>query len=253
MKTAAIIQARSTSTRFPGKVLTKFTLPSGSQITNLDLLTYRLKRVNNLDDIIIAIPVQDLPLINYCTLHGFQYYEGHPTNVRERVIKCAKENDVDIIVDITADCPFVDPNHVHDLICVMKYSNSIIYASNIEPRTWPDGFDVQVYRTRSLIWGNEKQSYEIAPNVGYHLLCMVKLFHSELSSIVMFNLSSPNVLTFPEMRLTLDTPEDAKVLDHVLHALGPKASAIEIILYMIRHPEIREINKHIKPKDPSEG
>jgi spore coat polysaccharide biosynthesis protein SpsF len=254
MKAIAIIQARSTSTRFPGKVLAELY----KDVTVLDVLIARLRLCANLDEItfkctnnkgvIIAIPNNDCDLYERCYENEIPYFKGSKNNVMERVLNCAEEYGADIIVDITADCPFVDTYHVDALISMVK-EGYYDYASNIDPRTWPDGFDVQVYKTKLL-----RKIYEYNPNAphcGWQILNNKQMLL--MNNIRFFNLHAPQQLTFPEMRLTLDTKEDLAVLREVYEGVKWDASAIEIINFMRQNPELQKINSHCKPKNPSEG
>ena len=245
MKTATIIQARSTSTRFPGKVLAHL---GNRNIKTLDLLTQRL---SPFIQTIIAIPEGDQSLIDYCKDNGrLHYYEGDPINVRKRVLDAAHHYRIDTIIDITADCPLIDPYHVKILRELVE-SGSYHYASNVFPRSWPDGFDVQVYSTRLL-----QKAHNIiphAPHCGWQIMNLYKqneLFHRDFK---WFNYPAPPQMKCPKMRLTLDTPEDAIVIGNVIDNLTIGANAIKIINYMQQHPEIQAINKNIRTKHPSEG
>ena len=125
-KVAAIIQARLASSRFPKKILTPLAGPSA-----LHQLITRLRAARLLNDIIVAIPDNEPSLEAYCRLSTVSYAKGSPDNVCERVLKAAAEHGVVTVVDITADCPLVDPYHVDALICM---SASYDYCSNIDPR-----------------------------------------------------------------------------------------------------------------------
>jgi spore coat polysaccharide biosynthesis protein SpsF (cytidylyltransferase family) len=240
-KVAAIIQARLASSRFPKKVLTNLGGHSA-----LHQLVLRLKAARKLDDIIIAIPDNEENLAAWCRLTGMTYTKGSPDNVCERVIKAAIDHGVTTIVDITADCPLVDPYHVDALVTM---SRTYDYCSNIDPRSWPDGFDIQVYGAE-LLERVHSQDPE-APHTGWQILNLI--YKAELVGVNCFNLPAPPQLECPEMRLTLDTPQDARVLGKVFDDLGTYPSAIEIINYITEHPEVRAMNESIRPKRPEEG
>ncbi len=230
------------STRFPGKAL--------ARLGNCRALTHLLSRLDmtkHVDIIRLAVPVQDRELIDHCKQNDILYFEGDPENVRRRVLGCAIWNNADIIVDITGDCPLVDPHHVDELITMVR-DYDYEYASNIDPRSWPDGFDVQVYHTSTLQVVHDM--YPEAPHVGWQILNLI--YRGEIC-LDTFNLPAPPQLAFPEMRLTLDTPEDAEVLSQVFRDLGTYPSAIEVVAYMLKHPKLQEINRDVRTKTPEEG
>ena len=112
-KIAAIIQARMTSTRLPGKVL--------MDIERKPMLWHvinRLKFSKKLNDIILAIPdtrENDI-LEKFAKDNKVKYFKGSEEDVLLRYYESAKEFQVDVIVRITSDCPLIDPEVVIELL-----------------------------------------------------------------------------------------------------------------------------------------
>lgn len=109
-----------------------------------------------------------------------------------------------IIVDVTSDCPFVDPRHIDALV------NSIVrhgvdYASNIEPRSWPDGLDVQAYKMASLLRLGESD-WAIREHSGWNFT------KAPWRQFMKQKLEAPPRWHRPTWRLTLDTAADLVVL-----------------------------------------
>ena len=126
MTTSAIIEARMTSSRLPGKVLKKVLGKS-----MLKYLIERLKLVDSLDNIIIATTKNsaDDVIEKFSIKESIKNFRGSENNVLERVLCAARENKVDTIVKITADCPIIDPNIVEFCIRMFK-KNNIDFLSN---------------------------------------------------------------------------------------------------------------------------
>ncbi len=141
MKTVAIVQARTTSKRLPGKVLK----PLGDKTVLGNVIT-RLQRCKNLDNIIVACPYGDADIVQEAIRYGAQYFTGSEDDVLERYYKCAKFYGIDRIVRITADCPYIMPDIVDKLIQESKLS----YGSNVINRTYPKGLDCEVFDYEEL-------------------------------------------------------------------------------------------------------
>lgn len=137
----AIIQARMGSTRLPGKVLKKVL---GK--TLLEHLVLRVKRAHKLDKIIVATTTEkeDGSIEKLAKSLGVSVYRGSVNDVLDRYYQAAKEVNAQTIVRLTGDCPLMDPKVIDR--CVDFYKrNSFDYVSNINPPTFPDGMDVEVF------------------------------------------------------------------------------------------------------------
>lgn len=255
MKIAVIIQCRMESTRLWGKILLPIYYHNASNLSILEAMLHRLKYIEIVDDIILAMP--DSPysnLIQYNTLSfkpKIKYYRGSMDDVLSRTLNAAIENDTDIIVDVTSDCPLVDPTHIKHMVNkLIKYKFD--YISNIDPRMWPDGCDIQVYK-RETLEKVEKitEKKEHRQHSGWNILQNPNGFN--ISSM-----KAPEKYTYPELALTLDTPEDYLLLTMIYKhftMIGKdlRTPIEEIIDYVLTSEQILNINKNIKRKIPGKG
>ena len=149
MKTVAIVQARMGSSRLHGKVLKKL---GNSSV--LDFLIYRLSKSSSIDDIVIATSTNDVDqeICDHFQGTNINVFRGSEEDVLSRYVDAAKKYKADIIVRITGDCPFVDPDLVDDCVNKIKGTN-IDYVSNCNKVTnpLPDGFDVEVFTMKSFL------------------------------------------------------------------------------------------------------
>lgn len=249
MKVVCIIQARMNSTRLPGKVL----LPVTPHINILKYMVDRIERANNIDQIVIATTASSFLIHSFCDENSIDYFIGSENNVMSRVISCANKYKADIIVDLTSDCPFVDPKHIDHLVdMLLDDDNGFRYASNIDPRSWPDGFDIQCYYTHLLDFVYPSVEKKYLQHTGWNILNSYIPWRHHWK----YNLLAPDECNFPKMRLTLDYNEDYKTIVNIIKAMSDEEnyglqSAEEIIQFALSHPELIE-NKHLESKEPGE-
>jgi len=191
MKIAAIVQARINSSRLPGKSL----MSLGSK-TVLAHVIDRLSICKELDGVIVATPDNDI--IKEAVNNGAQYYKGDELDVLARYYYCAKFFGVDRIVRITADCPFIMPDLIDKLVLQSKYHD---YGSNIVKRTYPKGFDCEVFSFEDLerAFFNAEDPYEREHVTPFMKRCSV-------------NYSLTDDEDYSDRRITLDTKQDYEEL-----------------------------------------
>ena len=134
MNTVAIIQARISSTRLPGKVLKKI---EGKTI--LEHVINRVKTAKKLDDVIVATTVkkEDLEIVKLCANLGISVFCGSEDDVLDRYYQSARLFKAEHIVRITSDCPLIDPQVV-DKVIELYFQKKADYASNTIIETFPD-------------------------------------------------------------------------------------------------------------------
>lgn len=142
----AILQARISSSRLPGKVL--------KEVDGKPILSYeidRIKQAKKIDKLVLATSVntEDDPLEQLAISCGIECYRGDLHNVLKRYYDCAVHYQADTIVRLTGDCPIIDPTIIDEVITLYEKEKAD-YASNTLRRTYPDGLDVEVFRFEAL-------------------------------------------------------------------------------------------------------
>lgn len=206
--TLAIIQARMGSSRLPGKAM----LPLGGEPA-LSRVIERVEQAVDRSNIVVATTThrRERPILDLCYILNVRCFRGSEDDVLGRVYRAALLHTKDInsvIVDITADCPLVDPHHIIKLVQWVR--DDCNYASNIMPRTWPDGFDVQVY-TRGLLQKLYIHKDSIREHTGWNAMQLLM----KKPGFKHKHLNAPPSYNHPEWRLTLDTEQDYKTLQHI--------------------------------------
>lgn len=138
-RVVAIIQARCGSTRLPGKVMSKL---AGKPV--VWHIIERVKRVKNIDDIVVATTVsrKDDRLIDYLKRIGVRYFRGSEKNVLDRFIKAAKRFDADIVVRICADSPLIEPTEIKKMITRLLKENADYVLVRPRVKCIHEGFEV---------------------------------------------------------------------------------------------------------------
>lgn len=240
----ATIEARMTSTRLPGKVMMKCL---GK--TMLAHMVERVKGAVSLDDIVVATTVNatDDVIVEEAGRLGVKYYRGSEDNVMSRVLEAAQFHQGDIIVELTGDCPLLDPALI-ELAVARYFACEVDYLSNLDDEQFerglahPLGFAVQVFSAAILA---DAYSRTDDPLDLEHV--SRPLYRTPDRYSVKY-LSAPENQRGPHMSVTLDTREDFRVICAVLEALypqNPQFTIEDVVAFLSAHPEIRRINQAI--------
>ena len=226
------------SSRLPGKVL----LPAGGK-TMLEHLIQRLRRAKSVQEVVLATTThaQDDILVQSAQSLGIASFRGSEQDVMARVIGAARSVRGDVVVEITGDCPLIDPEIVEQAIRTFV-ANRSIYVSNSHVRSYPDGMDVQVYPLAAL----EKSSSMTTDPLDREHVTLHMRNHPELFPPL--HLVAPPECHWPELGLTLDEPEDYQLLKRVLehfHPDHPQFSCLDVIRLLRAHPEWTQINRGV--------
>jgi len=183
--------------------------------------------------------------VELCRQRGWPVHCGSEDDVLGRTLEAASAYSPRVIVDVTSDCPFADPRHIN-LLVSMILRNGVDYASNIEPRTWPDGLDVQVYKMKSLIRIAES-NWAIREHSGWNITQAPKGWFSRAGH------NAVGVSNKPHWRLTLDTAADLKVLracyDHYVRFYSTDFQAGALVHFLNTHRELLT-NSEVKSTTP---
>ena len=238
MNIVAIIEARMTSSRLPGKVL----LPvCGKPI--LSYLIERLKLVKSINEIVLATtinPTDDI-LVEFAQNLGIACFRGSENDVMQRVLDASKNSNADVIVEITGDCPIIDPSIIEQSIQIFLH-NDTDYVSNASVRSYPDGMDTQVYWAKVL-----QKSFEMTDDRLDHEHVTLHIRNNpQLFSLI--HLIAPPELNWPELGLTLDEKSDyillKKLIAHFEEGMYP-FSCLEAVNFLKANPELLTINSEV--------
>lgn len=240
-KIVATIEARMTSSRLPGKVLMDF---CGKP--DLQHIIERLRRSKYVDEVVVATTVnkEDDPVIELCNTLDCRYFRGSEEDVLQRVLDAAKSVNADILVEITGDCPVIDWRHV-DFLVEQFFKGNYDYAANILERTFPRGFDTQVYPVKVL----EKVNELTKDPTDHEHVSLYIYRHPEIFKL--YNWVAPKEVYHPEFEITLDTREDYELIKTIYEELyeeKPDFSCEDVVSLLLEKPQLLDIVKDIQRK-----
>lgn len=237
-KTIVIIQARMGSSRLPGKIM----LPLGDTLV-LEYVVERCRKIIDVDHVIVATSVlqQDDKIEEWCNEHGVACFRGSEDDVLSRYYECAKTYRPDYVIRVTSDCPFVDYHLASDVIKQMLTEPADIVLVN---GNLPRGLVVEMISFPTL---EKIHKIGLEPRHREHVTYYAYEYPGQFTATTYEVAES---IQHPELRITLDTEEDYRLCQEVArHFRGNKlVSSTDVVAYLLKHPEISNINAHIQQK-----
>jgi spore coat polysaccharide biosynthesis protein SpsF (cytidylyltransferase family) len=236
MKVIAVVQARMSSKRLPGKVL----LEAAGQPLILHLFE-RVQRSPGIDSVWLATSEEDSDDILSDTVEsrGFQVFRGSLDHVLSRYWNIAKNTRADVIVRLTGDCPLHDPAIIGEVLAhfTRNWKDSD-YVSNVSPPTYPDGLDTEVFTFEALdrAYRNATETMDIE-----HVTPYIRRTALEIGRVK--NHYGP--ADFSHLRWTLDENEDFELIRQVFEDLYPAKGDfgwLDVLAWQTREPKRLEIN-----------
>jgi spore coat polysaccharide biosynthesis protein SpsF len=235
MRTVAIIEARMGSTRLPGKVM----MDLGGE-PMLSRMIDRVRRCRNLDDVLVATTTSpgDDPIVDMAVAKGVGYCRGSEEDVLGRVLDTADRYGVDVIVELTADCPLIDPRIIDETVAAF-HDRQPDFCWN---PNHPVGMSTRVFRRGGLsLVGMLTDD----PTDREHVSCYFWTHPGEFEIVTV----QADPIHQDEIELTVDTQDDLDLIRMIfseLYSRSPHFGLPEILLLLHQHPELREINRHVR-------
>ena len=241
-RVVAIIQARMSSTRLPGKVL----LDLGGQPV-LERMIERVKQAKTVSETVVATTTDssDDPIVTLCEQLGIPVFRGSLPDVLDRYYQCARQFGADIIVRLTGDCPLIDPVLIDQVIDELLKQGADFSCNRLPPpytRSYPIGLDVEACTFAALetAWLAAKDKHDREHVMPYLYEVPGRFKVTQLQ----------NEVDYGAMRWTLDTPEDLALLKEVIRRLGGRNDFTweEVLELFLKDPEMAKINQSVKHK-----
>jgi spore coat polysaccharide biosynthesis protein SpsF len=243
VRTVAIVQARTSSTRLPRKVLLDI---AGRPM--LDWVVSRAGRARLLDEVMVATTErpEDDAIVALCRTLSVRCFRGSEDDVLDRYYHAALESSADIVVRITSDCPLIDPGEM-DRVLESFRREQPSYASNSLLPGFLRGLDTEAMTMAALTqaWREARAPYQRV-HVTPFLYQNPQLFRL---LAVRFDRD------FGAYRWTVDTPEDLQLIRTLVERFGAddRLSWQGILEVFSRDPGLVTINGHVRQKRLEEG
>lgn len=234
---AAIIQARMGSTRLPGKVLKEL---NGQAL--LQNIISRVEKCKTVDEILVATTVNSIDdeLESWCQDREIKVFRGDENNVLKRYYDAATYIGADIIIRITADDPFKDPD-VIDAVVMQLQDNQLDFSFNNCPPSFPEGLDTEVFTYQAI-----KKVVE-SKTTDFEKEHVTQYFYHNSSQFKMMNY--PYIKDISNIRLTVDSEEDFILAQQIYKKLSQHGEMFyldDILRLLEKEPQLMQINQNVK-------
>lgn len=235
MITLAIIQARTSSSRLPGKVL----MPILNQPMILHQLA-RIRRARTINRLVLATSTDpsDDRLAETVAAAGFDVYRGDLDDVLDRFRACSAQHQADRVIRLTGDCPLTDPALIDELVAAFEAGGWDYLANTVgEPLTVPDGFDAEVFKAELL---EQAAKEAVLPSEREHVTPWMR---SAAAGRHWGHFSHEP--RRPYYRLTVDHQVDFEVVRSLFEALypsDPHFTVDAVIEHLEKHPQLAGLN-----------
>jgi spore coat polysaccharide biosynthesis protein SpsF len=245
MHIVVTIEARMAASRLPGKVM----LPlAGAPM--LQRLVERMRRSARVDEVVVATTVgaPDAIIADLCGRIGCRVHRGPVEDITRRLLDAAAG--ADVIVQITGDCPLVDPAHVDETVRLLLDRKADYASNNLDGTSFPLGFDVRCFTMAAL-----QRSADLSDDPTDRVHGSYFIYrHPEMFRLVGWG--APAQLRWPELRLTVDEPADYELVRRVfdvLYPAHPDFGIAEVLALLRQNPDWILLNSAVRQKQPSEG
>jgi spore coat polysaccharide biosynthesis protein SpsF len=243
MRRVAIVQARMTSTRLPGKVMMDL---AGRPLLEREL--ERLQRCERIDELVVATTTNgdDDVLVELADRVGVRWYRGSETDVLGRYAGAAREAAADLVVRLTSDCPLIDAAET-DLVveALEERRGECDYAANVLDRDLPRGLDTEAL-WRDVLERMDRMATSTPAREHVTWFC-----HTERPDLFALH-SVRRPFGAADLRWTVDTEEDLAAMRRIYAELGlaeRPLPAPEVIAWVREHPELAALNSGVVQKD----
>ncbi len=238
---SAILQARMSSTRFPGKALYPLAgVPLTEHIIN------RIKAVTDFDHIVLAVPDSptESPLIKMAQRLNISIARGPEEDVLERFLIAADQVKAQHIVRICGDNPLIDRQLIRSLIHTHLRENT---DYTITSDSIPLGTGTEVVKVKTL-----KSIAEITTEPKYREH-VTTWFHDNPTLVAQSHVPAPDYLMNKSHRLTVDTRNDLTLMKKIFNEFYSLASPLldleKVIQFLDARPDISQINADTPQKN----
>ena len=224
------LQARMSSTRFPGKVMEEI---NGKPMIGWQIERILQSKMFNRIVVLTSTDISDDTLVEYLESIGVSVFRGSLQDVHLRFLEAIKVYKPRIFLRITGDCPLVMSNIMDEMLLRFHQVLPEYMSSALTP-TFPDGLDIEIVSTDAFLRLNE---YQLSADEREHVT--LGIWTRPLD----FRLESfENPVNLSNERWTVDYPEDLEFVRHIFsHMEGKEATFLleDVLQLLASHKELR--------------
>jgi spore coat polysaccharide biosynthesis protein SpsF len=206
VKIGGIILCRLDSRRLPGKVL--------RDVRGKPLISYVISRAQQIPEfkgnLVVATSDREVddPIERFCNQQNIKVFRGSASNVSLRVLTCALEHEMTHFLRINADSPFLEPQ-VASRACKIAEESDYDFVTNLQPRTFPYGVSIELFKTQTYQRAFEKMSTED------HYEHVTLYLYQNIEEYSFYSITHDGE-DLSKVRLTVDTESDMEMFEHLL-------------------------------------
>jgi spore coat polysaccharide biosynthesis protein SpsF len=236
-RVVAVIQARTGSSRLPGKVL----LPLAGRPV-LGWVVRAALAASGVDEVVVATSTSpgDDAVADLAVELGVRVVRGSELDVLARFVAARDTTAADAVVRLTADCPLLDPDLIGAVVGAWRADPALDYVATTLVRTLPRGLDVELVSSAAL---------DAADAVArdHHRVHVTSALYAEPGEYRTLGLVvAPDA---HDLRVTLDTAQDAELLDALATELGDAPVRWRDLVALLRgRPDLVALNADVRQK-----
>lgn len=241
-RVVAVVQARTGSTRLPGKVI----LPLGGRPV-LGWVVRAAQAAAGVDQVVVATStaVGDDAVAGLAEELGVAVVRGSEDDVLSRFVLAQEATEADAVVRLTADCPLLDPALIAQVVAAWRADPALGYVATTVVRTLPRGLDVELVSAGALRLADRRAE-------RHHRVHVTSWLYTEPGRC-----RTLGIVVTPDshdLRVTLDTAADVELLTAVVAELGDSPPAWADLVALLRsRPDIVALNSSVRQKALEEG
>jgi spore coat polysaccharide biosynthesis protein SpsF len=232
-----VVQARTGSTRLPGKILMPL---AGAPL--LVRMVERVRAAASRFEVVVATTTDatDDTVVDLCRARSIDVFRGHPTDLLDRHYEAARARSADVVLKIPSDCPLIDPAVIDRALAFYAAAPDYDFVSNLHPATYPDGNDVEVMPMHALeaAWREAKRPHEREHTTPF--------LWDQPARFRIGNVAWESGLDYSmSHRFTIDYAEDYALIAAVYDALytpGRVFALDEILAFLASRPDVFALN-----------
>lgn len=237
-RTVVVIQARTGSTRLPGKVL----LPLLGRPVLAHVVS-RARGIAGVDEVVVATTTApgDDAIETLCRAEGWPVERGSEQDLLDRYVQAARAHHADTVIRVTSDCPLLDPVVASGVLAAFRAADVDYASDSLPPLVWPRGLDVEVVAMPALEWAWREDG---DPAWREHATPFIYR-HPELFRL----LRVPGDRDLSEHRWCVDTAEDYELVRRIYETVGQPDFGWQVALAAVEaNPDWGTLNRNVAQK-----